>query len=65
MKQPDQKKHYEQRYQSFLIKITQAGQYTPRARYLYPLMDGVPFKDLEVALDMLAIAHKKTNDNQA
>lgn len=62
---PEEKNQYDLRFQTFLYKIVDVAKYNPREKYLYPIMNGVPFKDMEVALDM-AIKERgkrKTNDN--
>ena len=64
MKQED-KDNYDRRFQSFLLKIIEVAKYTPKEKYLYPVMEGVPFNDLEVALDLVVMerAKRKANDN--
>jgi hypothetical protein len=48
---------YEQRFHAFSCKLALVRAMRPRTAYLYPLMDQVPFKDLEVALDIAIAAH--------
>lgn len=62
---PECRDAYDRRFQTFLSKIVEVAGYTPRCKYLYPLMKGVPFSDLEVALDIAiaARAKNKSNDN--
>ena len=62
---PEDRDQYDKRFQKFLAKIIKVAGYTPRRKYLYPLMEGVPFRDLEVALDITvaARAKNKSNDN--
>lgn len=56
---------YDQRLHRFLRRIKAVSRLVPREKYLYPIMDGVPFKDLETALMMAIIAFKEaTNDNR-
>lgn len=64
MKQED-KDNYDRHFQSFLSKIIEVAKYTPKEKYLYPVMEGVPFNDLEVALDLVVMerAKRKANDN--
>jgi hypothetical protein len=64
MKQED-KDNYDRRFQSFLSKMIEVAKYAPKERYLYPVMEGVPFKDLEVTLDLVVMEHakRKANDN--
>ncbi len=51
----ENRKAYDKRFRIFVSKMTKVGGYEPRCQYLYPIMDGVPFKDLEVALDMATL----------
>ena len=62
---PDEKDQYDARFHAFLSRMIEVASYRPRAQYLYPLMGGVPFKDLEVALDIAHAAYIKhtANDN--
>ncbi len=64
---PEDKDTYDKRFQTVLSKIVDVAKFTPRERYLYPIMEGVPFKDLEVALDMAVMerAKRKVNDNES
>lgn len=60
-----QSKIYDLRLKKFLRRITAVSKLSPREEYLYPIMDGVPFKDLETALMMAIIAFKEAiNDNK-
>lgn len=63
---PEEKSLYDLRFQTFLFKIVDVATYSPREKYLYPIMSGVPFRDLEVALDMAVQerAKHKANDNK-
>ena len=63
---PEEKSQYDLRFQTFLYKIVDVAKYSPREKYLYPIMNGIPFKDLEVALEMAIEERKKckTNDNK-
>ena len=63
---PEEKSLYDLRFQTFLFKIVDVAKYSPREKYLYPIMNGVPFRDLEVALDMAVQerAKRKANDNK-
>ena len=45
-------KLYNARYLRFLRDIKSVSKMTPKEQYLYRVMDGVPFKDLETALMM-------------
>ena len=62
---PEERDRYDADFQMFLEKIITVAKYAPREKYLYPVMDGVPFKDLNVALDMAVIERRKrkANDN--
>lgn len=63
---PEEKSLYDLRFQTFLFKIVDVAKYSPKEKYLYPIMNGVPFRDLEVALDMAVQerAKRKANDNK-
>lgn len=60
---PEDKERLEQRFQAFLFKMIDVAKYKPKEKYLYPIMEGVPFRDLEVALDMAMLERHKANDN--
>lgn len=62
---PEERAGYDAAFQAFLEKIMTVAKYTPREKYLYPIMNGVPFKDLNVALDMAVLERgkRKANDN--
>ncbi len=62
---PEDQQDYDTRFELFLAKMVEVAHYNPRRKYLYPIMQGVPFKDLEVALDMATLqrANAKSNDN--
>ncbi len=52
------------RFQNFLTEFTKVSLMQPRERYLYPIMRGVPFSDLETALMMAGIDYAKAaNEN--
>lgn len=51
---------YDERFRSFLSDITAVSLMEPRAKYLYKIMDGVPFKDLETAILMANIDYDAT-----
>ena len=63
---PEEKSQYDQRFQTFLFMIVDVAKYSPKEKYLYPIMNGVPFRDLEVALEMAVQerAKRKSNDNK-
>jgi hypothetical protein len=50
---------YDVRLQSFLKQIMEIARMTPQDRYLHPLMNSVPFQDLETAMMIIDIDHKK------
>ena len=50
-------------FHTFLYKLIDVAKFMPREQYLYPIMRGVPFRDLDVALDLAIIEHRKANDN--
>lgn len=60
-----QKTKYDLRFKKFLRRINDISKLEPREKYLYCIMDGVPFKDLEIALIMAKIEYNKAvNDNK-
>lgn len=62
---PEDRDRYDLRFQEFLARMVEVAGYSPRQKYLYPIMEGIPFKDLEVALE-IAVAERmkhKANDN--
>lgn len=65
MKPADKQQTYDVRFYKFLRGIISVSAMKPKDRYLHPLMDGVPFKDLETAILMAHIEHEgnATNDN--
>lgn len=55
---------YEMRFRDFIRQIMDVRRMQPREKYLYPLMDGVPFRDLETAIMMVKIDYDiAANDN--
>lgn len=62
---PEEKDQYDARFHEFLSRMITVAGYRPRWKYLYPVMEGVPFKDLEVALELAEAAYAKytANDN--
>ncbi len=64
---PDLKKiEYDRRFRLFLKQIVGVSCMKPKEKYLYPIMDGVPFKDLETAILMANIDYGiATNDNES
>ena len=64
MKTADKQQTYDVRFYKFLRSIIRVSAMKPKEKYLYPMMDGVPFKDLETAILMAHIEHDDaTNDN--
>lgn len=69
MMSEDMKKRYDVRFRYFIREITVISRMKPKEKYLYRIMDGVPFKDLETAILMAKIDHKEkiedtVNDNK-
>jgi polysaccharide pyruvyl transferase WcaK-like protein len=64
--QPEDKDQYDRRFQMFLSKMIDVAKCQPKEKYLYSVMESIPFKDLEVALDMALKerAKWKSNDNR-
>ena len=50
-------------FQQFLFKFIDVARTVPKEKYLYPIMRGVPFRDLEVALDLAILDCQRANDN--
>lgn len=48
----NKEKLYNARYNRFIRDIKVVSRMNPKEHYLYRIMDGVPFKDLETALMM-------------
>lgn len=64
----DTKKQYDVRFRLFIREITVVSRMKPKEKFLYRIMDGVPFKDLETALMMAKIDYgqkmeETVNDN--
>lgn len=56
---------YDMRFRTFLRQIIGVSRMKPKENYLYRIMDGVPFKDLETAILMANIDYGiVTNDNE-
>ena len=49
------KMEYDVRFRTFLRQIIGVSRMKPKEKYLYSLMDSVPFKDLESAQKIRAI----------
>lgn len=59
------KMEYDMRFRAFLRQIISVSRLKPKERYIFKVMDGVPFKDLETALLMAKIDYREANnDNQ-
>lgn len=58
----DMKKQYELRFRLFIREITVVSRMKPKEKFLYRIMDGVPFKDLETAIMMAKIDFDKQVD---
>ena len=63
MMSEDLKKRYDLRFRHFIRGITVVSRMKPKEKYLYRIMDGVPFKDLETAILMAKIDCKNDFDN--
>jgi len=69
MMSEDIKKRYDTRFRIFIREITGVSKMKPKEKFLYRIMDGVPFKDLETAILMAKIDYGQkiedtVNDNQ-
>jgi len=51
-----EKQAYDERFMLFKRKLSMVSRLRPREKYLYPLMRGVPFKDMETSLEMVIIS---------
>lgn len=65
----DMKKQYDVRFRIFMRDLTMVSRMKPKEKFLYPIMDGVPFKDLETAILMAKIDYTRkiddtVNDNE-
>lgn len=60
------KMEYDMRFRAFLRQIISVSRMKPKEKYIYSLMDGVPFKDLETAILMKNIDYGVSmNDNES
>lgn len=61
---PEARLEQDERFQAFLTQLINVSRLYPREKYLYQLMTGVPFKDLETALMMTVVEYAQAvNDN--
>lgn len=65
----DMKKRYDIRFRHFIREITVVSRMKPKEQFIYRIMDGVPFKDLETAIMMAKIDYEglmtgTSNDNE-
>lgn len=58
------RKSYERRFRRFIREISIVNRMKPKERYIYRIMDGVPFKDLETALMMAKIDFRTDTANE-
>ena len=65
MMSADKKSQYEMRFRLFIRQIISVNRIKPKERYLYRIMDGVPFKDLETAILMAKIDNGEAIDESA
>lgn len=56
------KLEYDMRFRAFMRQMFAVNRMKPKESYLYRLIDGVPFKDLETAI---LIAHIEYDKNAA
>jgi hypothetical protein len=60
------KMEYDMRFRAFLRQIIGVSRLKPKEKYIYSLMDSVPFKDLETAILMKNIDYGVgKNDNES
>jgi hypothetical protein len=65
MMSEDMKAQYDFRFRHFIREIIVISRMKPKEKFLYRIMDGVPFKDLETAIMMAKIDYGTAiNDNQ-
>lgn len=57
----DMKKRYDLRFRHFIREINVVSRMNPKEKFLYRIMDGVPFKDLETAILMAKIDYDPKN----
>jgi hypothetical protein len=62
MMSEDMKKQYDFRFRHFIREIIVISRMNPKEKFLYGIMDGVPFKDLETALMMAKIDYGQKMD---
>ena len=62
MMSEDMKKQYDFRFRHFIREIIVVSRMKPNEKFLYRIMDGVPFKDLETALMMAKIDYSQKMD---
>lgn len=65
----DMKLCYDVRFRHFIREITVVSRMKPKEKFIYRIMDGVPFKDLETAILMAKIDYDEkmadiVNDNK-
>lgn len=64
MMSEDMKKQYDLRFRHFIREIIVVSRMKPKEKFLYRIMEGVPFQDLETALMMAKIDFGEAeNDN--
>ncbi|PZO84120.1 MAG: hypothetical protein DI626_08540 [Micavibrio aeruginosavorus] len=57
------KLEYDMRFRTFMRQMFTISRMKPKEKYLYRLMDGVPFKDLETAILITRIDYDKNAAN--
>ena len=58
----DMRKRYDVRFRHFIREIVVVSRMKPKEKFLYRIMDGVPFKDLETAIMMAKIDYGQKSD---
>ncbi len=63
------KRHYDARLRLLIRELTIVNRMKPKEQFIYRIMDGVPFKDLETAIMMAKIDYEglmtgTSNDNE-
>ncbi|PZO88658.1 MAG: hypothetical protein DI626_01235 [Micavibrio aeruginosavorus] len=62
MMSEDMKKQYDFRFRHFIREIIVVSRMKPKEKFIYRIMDGVPFKDLETALMMAKMDYGQKMD---
>lgn len=62
--QAEQSQRLDLHFHDFLNTIWAVAKLEPREKYLYSLMQSVPFRDLEVALDIAIIEYDASDEHK-